>query len=133
MGEKRGSAFEEEIRFRYQRCRFWKCKTLRYERAVPGGQHDRGGIEDEALACRDRPAAVSALLDRVDPLAEVNRHIEGPALLQQSLDQFACRARGNGGDIVDGLVGIQLDTLASDPFERIYQQFRYCLRYTSLL
>jgi hypothetical protein len=97
---------------------------LRREGAVARREQNGRDVEDEAAMGMHRPASVAALLDRFDPLLQMNRHVERFALRHQPLDQFARGARRNGGDVVNRLVGIQFGALATDLVERIHDLAR---------
>ena len=58
-------------------------------------------------------------MDDGDFLTQVKGRLEGFDLLEQVVGQFLAGAHGHGGDIVDRLVGIQLDALAADGGQRI--------------
>ena len=70
-------------------------------------------------AGHDAEAAVLLTLDLRDFLAEVQARAERPDLLEQPIGQLLARAHRHGGNVVDRLVGIQLDALAAGRLQRI--------------
>ncbi len=94
-------------------------EPARLERADAAGDDD--GLGDEARAGRggDVEAAVVAPADRAHLLVEVKAGAERLDLLEQLLGQLAPGGDGQGGDVVDRLVGIELDALAAGVRQRI--------------
>ena len=64
-------------------------------------------------------AAVLALTQRGDFLAEMQRCIERGDLLQQAVDELLRAADRQRGDVVNRLVGIELGALAARRAERV--------------
>ena len=91
----------------------------RLERADATGDDHRARIEARAEDGLDVEAAVLALVQRGDFLAQVQRRIERRDLLQQPVDEFLGAADGQRRNVVDRLVGIQLGALAAGRAERI--------------
>ena len=91
----------------------------RLERTHAAGDHHGAGVEARAENGLDIEAAVLALVQPGDFLAEVQRRIERRDLLQQPVDQFLRTADRQRRDVVDRLVRIQLGALAARGRERI--------------
>jgi hypothetical protein len=72
-----------------------------------------------ALAGLDEEAAVVLLAHDADFLAEVEGGAEGLDLLEQVVGEFLAGAHGHGRDVVDRLVGVQLDALAAGVAQRV--------------
>ena len=91
----------------------------RLERPHAAGDDHRARIEARAEDGFDVEAAVLALAQRGDFLAEMQRRIERRDLLQQPVDELLGAADGQRRDVVDRLVGIQLGALAARRAQRI--------------
>ena len=94
-------------------------QPARLERADAAGDDHRLG--DEALAGRrgDVEAAVVASRQRVHLLVEMKAGAERLDLLQQPLGQLAPGAVRHGRDVVDRLVGVELEALAAGMRQRV--------------
>ena len=94
-------------------------QSARLERAHSTRDDERG--RDEARAGRgfDVEAAVVASCDSVHQLPQMQAAAERLYLLRQALDQFAAGAERQARDVVDGLVGVQLDALAASVRQRV--------------
>ena len=89
------------------------------ECAHAGSDEDGLGEEPRALGGFDEEAAIVPLFNRLDFLPEVEGGAERLDLLEQVVRQFLARAHRNGRDVVDRLVGVQLDALAARVGQRI--------------
>ena len=91
----------------------------RLERAHAGG--DEHGARDEARAGAggDLEAPVVQLAQHGHRLAQVEGGAERLDLLEQGIGQLLPGAHRNGGDVVDRLVGVQLDRLAAGHSQRV--------------
>ena len=94
-------------------------ELARLERAHAARDHDGAGIEHRARAGHDAEAAVLLPRDFGDFLAEMQARAERPDLLEQPIGQLLARAHRHGRNVVDRLVGIQLDALAAGRLQRI--------------
>ena len=83
------------------------------ERAHACGDEDGARQAAHALCGFHQKAPVGLPLKPADLLAQMKHGLEGRNLLHQRLGQLAARAHGHGGNVVDGLVGIQLHRLAA--------------------
>jgi hypothetical protein len=88
-------------------------QQARLEGADAGGDEDGLGQELRAARGLDPEAAVVLLLDHGDGLAQVEGGAERLDLLEQRVGQLLPGAHRDGRDVVDRLVGIQLDRLAA--------------------
>ena len=94
-------------------------EPARLERADAAGDDDRLGDEARSGRGGDVEAAVVAARDRAHLLVEMKAGAERLDLLEQLLGELAAGGDGQGGDVVDGLVGIELDALAAGVRQRI--------------
>ena len=83
------------------------------------GNHDSFAIELLACAGFDVERIIVLALDPLDFLAKVQTAVEGFDLFQDRVGQFLSRALGNGWNVVDRLVRIQLGTLPARLADRI--------------
>ena len=89
------------------------------EGAHASGDENGLGQELRALAGFHIEAAVCLLFDHGHFLAHVVGGAEGLGLLEQGIGQFLAGAHRNGRNVVDRLVGIQLNGLAAGVGQRI--------------
>jgi hypothetical protein len=90
-----------------------ELEAPRLERAHAGGDEHRAGEEARAAGGLDAEPAVGLLLDHGHFLAEVEGRMERLDLLEQVVGQLAAGAHRHGRNVVDRLVGIELDALAA--------------------
>ncbi len=83
------------------------------KRSDAAGDDHRLGFEFGACAGGHEKREVVGRNHLGDQLVQVEGGVERLDLLLQPLDQFDGRADGNGGDVVDGLVGIELRALST--------------------
>ena len=91
----------------------------RLECADAAGDDDRLGEEARAGRGRDIEAAIVARVQRADLLLEMKSGVERLDLLGEPLGELAPGAERQPGDVVDGLVGVELDALAADARKRV--------------
>ena len=89
------------------------------ERAHATCDHDSARIEHRLRAGDDPEATIFLTLDLRDFLTEMQTGAERLDLLEQSIGELLTRAHGHGRNVVDGLVGIELDALTAWRFQRI--------------
>ena len=94
-------------------------QCARLERADAAGDEEGLGNQAGAAIGFDIEAAVVALAHDAHFLAEVEVGLERRDLLEQALGQFAARAHRHRRNVVDRLVGVQLDALAASVCQRI--------------
>ena len=94
-------------------------ERARLEGAHAGGDEDRAGEETRAPGGLDEEAPIRLARHRGDFLAEVKGGAEGFDLPQQAVGQLLAGAHGHGGNVIDRLVGIELDALAAGIAERV--------------
>ncbi len=94
-------------------------QPARLERADAAGDDER--LRDEARSGIGGhvEGAVAAPLQAADLLPEVKADSERCDLLLQALDELAPRAVGQRRNVVDGLVGVELEALAAGMRQRI--------------
>lgn len=85
------------------------------------GDHHRARIEDVSLVREKAETAVSPLLKPADSLIEGELRFEWCDLLHQPIDQKLRVDDGMGGDVVDGLVSIELRTLPARAVQAVDQ------------
>jgi hypothetical protein len=91
----------------------------RLERAHAGGDEHGARHEARAGAGLDREAPVVLLAQHGHRLAQVKGGAEGLDLPEQRVGQLPAGAHRDGRDVVDRLVGIQLDALAAGRGQRV--------------
>ena len=94
-------------------------QRARLERADTAGNEDGLGEEPRALVRLDEETAVVLLLHLGHLLAEVEGGTERLDLAQQVVRELLAGAHGHGRDVVDRLVGIELDTLTAGVAQRV--------------
>ena len=94
-------------------------EQARLEGADAGRDEDGLGQELRAPGGLDEKAAVLLLFHSGDFLAEMERGAERLDLLEQVVGQFLASTHRHCGDVVDRLVGIELDALPTGIGERI--------------
>ncbi len=92
----------------------------RRKSAEASGNHDRPHPEPEAAAGLGNKGPVGLVRDAHDGLAGVEHRRERTDLLLQSIDELACAAGRKRRDVVDRLVGIELDALSAYRRHRLY-------------
>ena len=91
----------------------WRLEGLGHERADACGDEDGTGVEHCACRGADLPASVVEGLQSLYLLGQMAVHLHGRDLLLQQLHQLQARADRNAGDVVDGLVCVELAALAA--------------------
>jgi hypothetical protein len=81
--------------------------------AYAGGDEERAGEKARALGRLHQKAPVGLLLHARHFLTKVEGSAQGCDLFEEALGQFAAGAHGHRRDVVDRLVGVQLDALAA--------------------
>src|SRR5258708_29297692 len=79
---------------------------------TPGDDHGPGS-KARAGGGRNVKLAIAQHAQFGDFLAQMKRGLERLGLLQQSIDQFLGAAQGQGGNVIDRLIGIQLRALTA--------------------
>ena len=96
-------------------------EASRLERPHASGDDHGAGIEARAENGFHVESAILALAQRDDFLPEMQRGIKRRDLLQQAVDQFLSPAGGQGGYVIDRLVGVQLGALPAGRAQRIHE------------
>ena len=97
----------------FKERRLVECQPLRHKRSVASSNQDRRGVKRIPFVGASEPSTALEPVKRLDTLTEMHRRIEGPALLDEAIDKIARSARWYARDIVDRLVRIQCDALAT--------------------
>ncbi len=110
-----GGRIVQVVRQLARRCRpaAGQLGRARHKRPHACGNEHRTRVQLGALLGAHLPAACSQGLQRVHVLAQVLHRGERRHLLLQALRQLVRAAHGQGGDVVNRLVAIQLHALAA--------------------
>ena len=88
-------------------------RALRYERPAAGRDHHDGRVQLDTVACRQQPAAVIQLLQRLGHLPVMENGIERGDLFHQPVGQLLTGTDRQRRNVVDRLLRIELGALAA--------------------